>query len=549
MQIEHGPTIGEWIRSAAERFGDREFVVLHSGQGEQRLSYADAEKRSNEIARGMLASGIGKGTRVGLLLPNGPDWVLAWLAANRIGALAVPICTFYRAQELAWTLRHSDIHVLLTARTILGNDFLARLEEAAPEIVDQTQTPLRIPSLPYLREVRVWGEADRAWALDGRTGYQALAARHPEIDDAFLREVESCVVAADWAALIHTSGSTADPKGVVHSQGTLVRHAYAVNERRGLLPDDRLYTPMPFFWLGGFHTGVLSVMTVGACLLCDERFEPSATLDMLERERASVVLGWPYHGKALRDEPSFSSRDMSCLRAGGRNALPPPGAEIEDSELRPNWLGMTEAFGPHCSGQMDRPLDEATRGSFGTPVSTFEHRIIDPETGDERAAGEAGEICIRGGSLMQQLYKAERADTFDADGFYHTGDGGYFDGSGNLYFTGRLGETIKTAGANVSPREVEVALEAFDAVKEAYVVGLSDADRGEIVAAAVVAHAGQSIDTERLRQQVKANLSAFKVPKLIEVFEKSELPETSTGKIRKDPLREAIEARRAEPRN
>jgi len=313
-----------------------------------------------------------------------------------------------------------------------------------------------------------------------------------------------------------------------------------VNTRRGLESSDRLYTPMPFFWLGGLHTALLSAMTVGACVLCEERFDPPETLSMLERERATLVLGWPYHGKALRDDPGFAARDLGALRAGARNAIPPTRDEIADPELRPNWLGMTEAFGPHCMSEMDRALPEAARGSFGPPLPDFEHVIVDPDTGRALDAGETGEICFRGGSLMQALYKVERQDTFDPDGFYHTGDGGRFDAQGRLFFTGRLGDTIKTAGANVSPREVELALETCPTVKEAYVVGLPDPQRGEVVAAALVAHAGAAVDAEEVRAKVRAELAAFKVPRILVPLAKDELPETATGKIRKDRLRDLL---------
>jgi acyl-CoA synthetase (AMP-forming)/AMP-acid ligase II len=537
--FDHIPTVGAWIHHLAEAGGEREMIV----SADRRLTYSAAEHESNRLARGMLAAGIGKGTRLGLLLPNGPDWLLAWLAASRIGALVIPICTFYRARELRWTLRHADVQVLLTSDQLLGHDYVAQLEEAAPGLADQGGAPLYLAALPNLREIRVWGGSDRPWASPGHVGLEQLADEHPAIDGEFLEQAEACVTPADAAILVYTSGSTADPKGAVHTHGTLVRHAHAVNERRGLRSDDRLYTPMPFFWVGGFHTGVLACMAVGACLLCEESFDAGRTLALLERERATLVLGWPYHGKALAEDPSFAERDLSSLRAGARNALPPADLPPVDPELRPNWLGMTETFGPHCAGAMDSILPEHQRGSFGTPLPGSEHRVADPETGEILPPGTEGEICVRGGSLMQGLYKLEREEIFDREGFYHTGDGGYFGPDGHVFFTGRLGDTIKTAGANVTPREVELVLESFDEVKEAHVVGIPDPARGEIVVAAVVLAAERSAQPEDLRRRAKDALAAFKVPKHVFLCEKAELPETATGKIRKDRLRESLTER------
>src|SRR5262249_26341973 len=158
--------------------------------------------------------------------------------------------------------------------------------------------------------------------------------------------------------------------------------------------------------------------------------------------------------------PSFRRRDLSSVRSGNLFPLL-PGVPPSDPELRPNSLGMTETAGPHTIDRMDADLPERLRGSFGRPVPGLEHKVVDPETGATLPPGSPGEICVRGYTLMQGLHKQEREDVFDRDGFYHTGDRGYFDAEGVLFFQGRLGELIKTAGANVSPREVEVAIEAF----------------------------------------------------------------------------------------
>jgi acyl-CoA synthetase (AMP-forming)/AMP-acid ligase II len=157
--------------------------------------------------------------------------------------------------------------------------------------------------------------------------------------------------------------------------------------------------------------------------------------------------------------------------------------------------------------------------------------------------GETGEICVRGYSLMQGLVKRERAETFDADGWYHTGDAGFFSAEGLLWFKGRLGEMIKTAGANVTPSEVESLLAGFPEVKEAYVVGVADRERGENVAAAVVLEPGAALTADALRARAKRQLAAYKVPRHVLIAEHDALPFTDTGKIDKRRLRAALEAR------
>jgi acyl-CoA synthetase (AMP-forming)/AMP-acid ligase II len=233
---------------------------------------------------------------------------------------------------------------------------------------------------------------------------------------------------------------------------------------------------------------------------------------------------------------------LSALRAGNIPNLLPPTICPPDPELRPNGLGMTETCGPHTyTGE--GALPEERRSCFGAAIAGVEHKVVDPDSGRVLGAGEVGEICVRGYSLMQGLHKRERGETFDRDGFYHTGDAGLFTADGLLYFKGRLGEMIKSGGANVTPSEVESLLASFAEVKEAFVVGVADALRGENVAAAVVLEPGASIAAEAIRARAKAQLAAYKVPRHLIVAEHDALPFTDTGKIDKRKLRALLEAR------
>jgi acyl-CoA synthetase (AMP-forming)/AMP-acid ligase II len=532
------PTVPAMLAEAVRRFGPRPLIAL----GDRRLGYADAEQASARLAKGLLARGVAKGARVALLFPNGPDFLVAWLAASRIGAVVVPLNTFYKPRELGYVLRHADAHLLLCSARLLGNDYLERLEAFAPSLARQGAGPLFAPELPQLRAVHVWGErGGRAFA---RPAAELEAAGDAAgLDAAFLAAVEREVVPADPAVIIYSSGSTADPKGAVHSHGTLVRHAFQLNQFRDLRCDDRIYSPMPFFWVGGFVYSLLGGMLAGACLLCEESFEPGATLAMLERERATLALGWPHYSKALAEHPSFRSRDLSSMRAGNLYAVLPASQRPRDPELRSNSLGMTETCGPHTIDRTDVDLPERLRGSFGRAVPGVEHRIVDPATGAVLPAGASGEICVRGYSVMQGLHKQEREETFDRDGFYHTGDGGRFDAEGHLFFEARLGDLIKTAGANVAPREVEVLLESMPEVTLAYVVGLPDPSRGQNVAAALVLDPGARLDAETCRERLRKDLSAYKIPRHVFFVAKSELPFTDSGKVDKRKLVSVLEGK------
>ncbi|MEO7428728.1 MAG: class I adenylate-forming enzyme family protein [Acidimicrobiales bacterium] len=530
------PTSGNLIRTCAGRFGDRTFAILD----DERLTYAEAEARSAELAKGLLAAGAGKGTRVGLLAPNSPEWIIGWLAATRIGCVVALLNTYNKARELGWILRHADVQVLLTVDTHLGHDYLDRLEQAAPDLVGQHHEQIHIESHPYLRAIWTWGEQTRPWA-----GPVAdLAARASTITDGLLQEVESEVAPADPMVLVYSSGSTADPKGAIHSHGASVRHAHNLGQMRDLIADDVLYTPMPLFWVGGFSFTLIAAMHVGASLVFEEVFEPSATLDLIERDRVTQVLGWPHMAKALVDHPSFASRDLSSIRSGSYAALLPQDQQAAAEVPKANSLGMTETLGPHTFDSKDNDLPLEKEGSFGLSVPGVEHKIVDPVTLADAPIGATGELWLRGYSLMLGLHKRERADTFTADGWYRTGDGGHFDADGHFYFTGRMGDLIKSSGMNITPREVELVFEAMDEVVMAFVTGVPHPDREQDVVAAIALRPGATLDPEEARRRVKEEIASYKVPRHIAVFaNQTELPWLDSGKVDRRKLTALLEER------
>jgi acyl-CoA synthetase (AMP-forming)/AMP-acid ligase II len=529
------PTSGTLARWCAERWGDDPFLVL----GDERVGYAEADARSAALARGMLASGVGKGTRVGLLAPNAPVWVLGWLAATRIGAVVTLLNTYSQAAELRRTIRHADLAVLLTVGSHLGNDYLDRLEQAAPGLADQDHEHLLLPSHPFLRAVWVWGAPPRRWCGD----VDDLVARGEVVGDDLLAEVEAEVHPADPMVVVYSSGSTADPKGVIHTHGAVVRHAHNLAPMRDLRRGDVLYTPMPLFWVGGFSFTLVAAMHVGATLVFEERFEPGTTLGLIERERVTHVLGWPHVAKALADHPSFGEHDLSAVRGGALAALLPQAHDVGADVAAANSLGMTETLGPHTF-DAKTPLPPGKEGSFGYPVPGVEHRIVDPVTLEELPVGATGEVWVRGYSVTVGLHKRERTETFTADGWYRTGDTGRFDEDGHFYFEGRMGELIKSSGMNVTPREVELVLEELPEVAMAFVFGVDHPDRGQDVVAAVALRPGATLDPDDARAWVRAELASYKVPRRVALFgDQRELPWLDSGKVDRRRLVALVEER------
>ena len=519
------PTIPALVRSSAARFGDKPLLV---SEGEE-LTYSDLDRRSAEFAVGLLAQGIGKGDHVGILMPNSVEWALTWFAITRIGGIAVPLNTFYKASELAWTMRHADLRAVVVRPTFRNHDFIERLEEALPGLAEQ-RGPGRIAlrRTPYLRTVAVWGLCDRAWA----TSVAEFDSQHG-IDSEFLVDVESCVTPADEAMIIYTSGSTGDPKAPVHTQGTLVRHTYNLTFDYGVTQDTVMFTAMPFFWVGGLITGLHAVIHHGATLVTQPAFEAAEALELIERHRATITLGWPQQGKSLSEHRDFANRDLSSVQRTSMPAMVP----ADRRPMGPNALGMTELCGNHIGVDPypSQPPDRVETGGFS--IEGLSHVLVDPETGQPVPKGTQGEIWVRGYSLMQRLYKREREDVFTPDGYYRTGDCGIEYPDGWIKFTGRLGDLIKTGGGtNVTPTEVELALSNCDGVLEAYVVGADGGTNGTVVAAAVVPQGNAELDADDLRAKVRKQLSAYKVPKFIWVTAKDTLPFTATGKVKKSDL-------------
>jgi acyl-CoA synthetase (AMP-forming)/AMP-acid ligase II len=495
---------------------------------DERLTFAEADQGSWELAGALLAAGVGKGTRIGILFPNSAPWLIAWLAAARIGALTVPLSTFAPGPELARVLRHTDTQVVLAGQSIAGRNLLDRLEAGLPGLAAGPAT-ITLADVPYLRRVHVWGSCDRPWT----SAWPTSAGIPAELTAAAEAEVRP----ADDLVLVSTSGTTALPKSVVHTHGSLVRHAHLLARHRGVTDADRIYSPMPFFWVGGLVMVVLQALSTGATVLAQDVFEAGATLRLLERERATFISCWPQASRAMADHPDFAERDLSAVRGGTLIEALPTERRPAEPDLMPNMLGMTETGGPHTMAEVpDTPLPPERRGSFGIPVPGTQHRIVDPATGLELPTGQEGEIQVRGLVLMDRIYKQERQEVFTPDGWYLTGDRGWFDEAGHLHFTGRSSAVIKTAGSNVSPVEVEAVLGELDGVLHSFVIDLPHPSRGQVVAAVVVPRRGAILTAEKVVAHARGQLSSFKVPAVVRVLDEDELPMLPTGKVDRQAL-------------
>ncbi|WP_174187824.1 class I adenylate-forming enzyme family protein [Nocardia barduliensis] len=526
-------TVARILREQARARPEQPLLICD----DERLDYGSAQRRSARLARGLIALGAGKGTHVGLLYPNGGDFVVGALAAARIGAVVVPFSTFATAREIHQQLVDADVRILLATANFRAHDYVDRLTEVLSASKFGAGGRLLCGDVPQLRHLAISYGDDARRRVRDIAGLDQLANA---VDERLLEAMDGDVDAADPLAIVYTSGTTNAPKGVVHTHGALLAHQRNLNGIRGLTESDVLFCNSPFFWIGGFAFGLLATLVAGATLVCSNA-DPEATLDLLEREKPTVTNGFAAGVAHLAGHPSFAGRDLSSMRRGNLYPIMPEELRPSDPELRHNMLGMTEAGSVVLLSADESDQPEHRRGSFGKPAPGFEIRVIDPGSGGRVADGEVGELCIRGPYVMQGYYKRSREECFDPDGWFHTGDLVRVDDDGFVYYLGRRGSMIKTAGANVSPTEVEKAITKItDAV--AHVIGLPDPDRGQVVAAVLVTANGTAVDDADLRERLKSELSAYKIPKRFVSVPAAGIPLLSSGKVDVQRLRKLFDA-------
>jgi acyl-CoA synthetase (AMP-forming)/AMP-acid ligase II len=532
-EVEPPATMPALLAKICAERGEHPAVVTPG----ETATYAQLDRRTAQLARALLAAGAGKGARIALLAPDGVLWLTAFLAALRIGALVTLVSTLGTPPELAHILRHSDCQLLIAARRFLRHDYAATLAAALPGLETAEASGLQLPAAPYLRSIWLDDAKGLTWATP-IAELLTLADSPGAPSAALLAAVEREVAPSDEAIVVYTSGSTAQPKAVVHRHWALARHSPELARTFALKPNDRMMVLLPLFWLAGLSSA-MQVLSIGATLVYPETPDIDAALAMIGQFDVTRVNAWgdrqPLLVKAAGERGMGLSHipDLSGFRDETGELLPP----------KVPMFGMTETFSAHSAWPLGHRLPPGKEDSFGRAIGGYERRVIDPDTGRVVPPGEAGELQVRGPSLMAGLYKQRRSDVFTPNGFYPTGDLVRIDAEGWLFPAGRLGDRIKTRAANVSRLEVEAALLALPEVDMAVVAGLPDADAGELVVAAVVPAEGTAPTEQNLRKALRATLSSYKVPRHIVFVCAEDIPRTATGKVRLSQLAAMIGAR------
>lgn len=492
--------ITQHVERAAKFFPDRPAILFEGRQ----LSYGELNAQANRLANALKANGVQRGDRVSLYLPNIPRFAVCYLAAMKVGAIAVSINSIFKSEEVKYIVNDSGSVVLFTAGDLLH--FVPRAE------------------CPTLRRVVVCeGEAQGNVSLDDWLGKGASGGGAADMQP------------DDPAVLLYTSGTTGFPKGATLTHGNVVSNMYATAHHAGYRPDDRMALFLPLFHVFGQNFIMNAAFNACATLVLHRRFVPDAVLDSIRRDRITMFFAVPTIYISLLNM-DLSKFDLSSIRYEFSAAATMP------QEISRRW---TERFGrpvyegyglTECSPFACYNHDFRHKfGSVGTAVENFELKILG-EDGDELPLGQWGEICIKGPGVMKGYWgRPEDTERALRGGWLHSGDIGTMDDEGYVFIVDRVKDMINVSGFKVWPAEVEQLLYRHPAVKEIAVYGAPDSEKGEAVHAAIVLKEGAAATGEEIIAYCRQRMAVYKAPAAVEFVD--ELPKSATGKILKRMLR------------
>jgi acyl-CoA synthetase (AMP-forming)/AMP-acid ligase II len=538
-------TIPGYAREVTRRFAEREALVLHGPDGVERWSYAELWARSVAVAKALVAAGVGKGGRVGILMTNRPEYLALVFGAALAGGVSVPLSTFSTAPELEHLVAASCVSTLIFERRVLKKDFAAMLGELEPQIVTAENGELASAKFPFLRRLvmlegvtegaRIAGEGAQGGAVEA---WDSFLGAGRAIPDAVIEARAEAVTAADPAVLFFSSGTTSLPKGILHAQRALAIQWWRWARVMGAEEPVRSWTGNGFFWSGNLSMVVGMALTTGGAVVLQPTFQPQAALELMEKERVTFPNGRPHQWARLQEAPNWATADL-----GSAKYIDPGSLLAQHPTIRTEWrlplaFGTTETLTVMTHLTAAVPWSERKPGDFGPPLPGNTLKIVDPMTGEIVPQGQRGEVAIKGPTLMMGYIGKPLDETLDDQGFFRTGDGGYVDAEGHLFWEGRLNDLIKTGGANVSPLEIDDLLAKYPGVKQSQTVGVPHDTLSEMVVACILPKEEAALDESAIVAFLKERLASFKVPRRIVVFREDEWPVTGSGKPKAAALRD-----------
>jgi fatty-acyl-CoA synthase len=535
-----GLTIGQVLAETCSRQAEQQAIVFpHAGVIR---TWREFGREVDATARALLALGIKKGEHVAVWATNVPQWVLLQFATAKIGAVMVTVNPAYRAHELKYVLNQSDSVALFLVDQFKSSDYFANLAEVCPQIASAREGVLQSPDYPRLRRVVSIKGSPPAGLLT----WEKFLALGESVSASELDRLAGSLKCSDAINIQYTSGTTGFPKAATLTHRNLLLNAFYIGECQNLSSADRICIPVPFYHCFGCVLGTLACAVYGATMIVPaEYFQPLATLDAIEKHRATSLYGVPTMFIAELQDPSLPGRNLKSLRTGIMAGAPCP---IEVMKQVENVLGareltiaygQTEASPVVTQTRYDDPTELRVE-TVGRLIPGVEAKIIDPATGNSLPDNTQGEFCCRGHVVMLGYYKNPEATAaaIDKEGWLHSGDLAIRLTNGYYKITGRLKDMVIRGGENIYPREIEEFLFTHPAVEQAAVFGIPDAKYGEELAAWIKLKAGQQATADEIREFCKKKLAHYKVPRHVRLVDS--FPQTVTGKIQKFRMRDIM---------
>ena len=527
-------TLGETTGEAARKWGSREALVF----GDKRWTWTEFEADVIAAAKGLIALGVKPGEKVALWMNNKPEWLFLMYATAKIGAVLVPLNTRYRSDDIQYVLSQSNTGTLLSDDRSGPVSYLDMVKEVIPHPKSLEEG---IKEFPDLRRIVFVGDE----CYSGTTLWKEALVSGKSITDAELQERESRVKPDDLMLIGYTSGTTGDPKGVMHSHIN-IRNCMERASTLGITFTDIHINYLPMFHIYALSEVMMICALTGAKQILMESFDAKEALTLIEREQVSLAHGFDTHWKDLLDSQSALQANVSSLRLGtlpaGTEATIPVAELVQDIFCPTvSGFGMTETW---AFAALSFPTDTREQRIYasGYPMSDISFQVVNPETGIPVEPKELGELRVKGYTLMQGYYKRPQAtaESFTEDGWFKTGDTAKIRQDGRLIFLGRYKDMLKVGGENVSPAEVEAHLMKISGIQAISVVAYPDERLHEVAVAFTILKSDSMLTADEITGFLKGKIASFKIPRHI-IFVK-EFPMTSSGKVQKARLRkQAIE--------
>ena len=527
-------TLGDLIDQRAEEHPDREAVLFP----DSRYTYAQLADRAQAMAKSLIALGVEPGDRVGYFLHECIDTLAILLGAAKIGAVTAPINARFKSTELRQVIVHAGMRVVFTSRPPEGTDFIGLLTETFPGLASAEAGAMELEDAAELDAVVVLDSEPAPGMLD-RPRFEALGAGVG--DDAVSRR-QQAVRVRDTAVIMYTSGTTAMPKGAMLSHEAFIRFADATtNVRMHLSGDDRIWTALPLFHIGGVAFG-LGSLYAGASFVHVGFYDPAVALGQVRDEACTVALpGFETIWLPVLNHPERRDGDLDSLRivlcVGVEERMRQMQAETPDATVI-NCFGQTEACAFLSLSELDDPEDlRVTTG--GMPMPGMECEVHDPDTHELLAPGSVGELWYRGPMAFDGYFRDPEttADVFDGRGFFRTGDVAHMDADGRITFVSRVKDMLKVGGENVAAAEVESYLLTHPAVSIAQVVAAPDDKYVEVPAAYIELKPGESVTEDEIIDFCRGKIATYRVPRYVRFVDWWPMSGT---KVKKYVLRDQI---------